>query len=91
MARLSQLGSQIKWRIAQDSLVNELQSVGFILDEATSSACYRPTWEVKTALRHRAKADNIAKSTPQVDAIVIGAGLAGSAVAHSLALRGWQV
>ena len=91
LARLSQVGSQIKWRIAQDSLVNELQSVGFILDESRSSACYRPTWEVKTALRHRAKAENIAKSTPQVDAIVIGAGLAGSAVAHSLALRGWQV
>ena len=91
LARLSQVGSQIKWRDPQDCLVNELQSVGFILDEATSSACYRPTWEVKTSLRHRAKAEIIAKLKPQVDAIVIGAGLAGSAVAHSLALRGWQV
>ena len=91
LARLSQVGTQIKWRHAQDSLINELQSVGFILDGATLSACYRPTWEVKTALRQRAKAKITAKSKPHVDAIVIGAGLAGSAVAHSLALRGWQV
>ena len=91
LARLSQVGTQIKWRHAQDSLINELQSVGFILNGATSSASYRPTWEVKTALRHRAKAKITVKSKPQVDAIVIGAGLAGSAVAHSLALRGWQV
>ena len=42
LARLSQVGSQIKWLYPQDSLVNELQSVGFILDESTSSACYRP-------------------------------------------------
>jgi tRNA 5-methylaminomethyl-2-thiouridine biosynthesis bifunctional protein len=85
------VGSQIKWLYPQDSLVNELQSVGFILDESTSSACYRPTWEVKTSLRHRAKVQIVTHSKPQVDAIVIGAGLAGSAVAHSLALRGWQV
>ena len=91
LARLCQVGSQIKWRYPQDSLVNELQSVGFILDASSSSACYRPTWEVKTSLRHRAKAEILAHSKPQVDAIVIGAGLAGAAAAHSLALRGWQV
>jgi tRNA 5-methylaminomethyl-2-thiouridine biosynthesis bifunctional protein len=88
---LCQLGSQIKWRYPQDSLVNELQSVGFILDESTSSFSYRPTWEVKTSLRHRAKAEIVKNSKPQVDAVVIGAGLAGAAVAHSLSLRGWQV
>ena len=91
LARLCQLGSQIKWRYPQDSLVNELQSVGFILDESTSSFSYRPTWEVKTSLRHRAKAEIVKNSKPQVDAVVIGAGLAGAAVAHSLSLRGWQV
>jgi tRNA 5-methylaminomethyl-2-thiouridine biosynthesis bifunctional protein len=91
LARLCQVGSQIKWLYPQDSLFNELQSVGFILDESTSSACYRPTWEVKTSLRQRTKAEIFTYSKPQVDAIVIGAGLAGAAVAHSLALRGWQV
>jgi tRNA 5-methylaminomethyl-2-thiouridine biosynthesis bifunctional protein len=91
LARLCQLGSQIKWRYPQDSLVNELQSVGFILDESTSSFSYRPTWEVKTSLRHRAKAEIVKNSKPQVDAVVIGAGLAGAAVAHSLSLRGWKV
>jgi len=91
LARLCQVGSQIKWRDPQDSLVNELQSVGFILDASTSTACYRPNWEVKTSLRHRAKVGIVTHSKPQVDAIVIGAGLAGAAVAHSLALRGWQV
>ena len=91
LARLCQVGSKIKWQHAQDSHIPELQSVGFILDESTQTACYRPAWEVKSSLRQRAQREVISNSKTQLDAIVIGAGLAGSAVAHSLARRGWQV
>ena len=91
LARLCEVGTQIKWRIAHDSLLHELQSAGFIVDESTSTACYRPSWDVKTSLRQRALVEVISNSKNKLDAIVIGAGLAGSAVAYSLALRGWQV
>ena len=91
LARLCQVGSNIQWHQAQDSQIHELQRVGFILDESTPAACYRPAWEVKSSLRHRAQSEAISNSKTKQDAVVIGAGLAGSAVAHSLALRGWQV
>ena len=91
LARFCQVGSNIQWHHAQDSQIHELQSVGFILDESTPTACYRPAWEVKSSLRHRALSAVISNSKTKPDAIVIGAGLAGSAVAHSLALRAWQV
>jgi tRNA 5-methylaminomethyl-2-thiouridine biosynthesis bifunctional protein len=91
LARLCQVGSNIQWHHAQDNQIHELQSVGFILDESTPTACYRPAWEVKSSLRHRAPSEVISNSKTKPDAIVIGAGLAGSAVAHSLARRGWQV
>ena len=91
LARLCHVGSQIKWHSAHNSLIHELQSAGFVLDASASTACYHPPWEVKTSLRHRAQAKVISMSKPKLNAIVIGAGLSGSAVAHSLALRGWQV
>ena len=61
------------------------------MDESTQTACYRPAWEVKSSLRPSAQPAVISNSKTQLDAIVIGAGLAGSAAAHSLARRAWQV
>ena len=91
LARWCQVATPIKWHHAHDNLTPELQSVGFILDESAHTACYRPSWKVKTSLRYRDENKLVTKSKTTVDAIVIGAGLAGSAVAHSLALRGWQI
>ena len=48
------------------------------------SALYAPAWQPRSRLRHAAPPTSR-------QALVIGAGLSGSAVAHSLALRGWAV
>ncbi len=91
LARLCQVGTQIKWLEAQEATLQELALAGFHRFASTSTACYSPKWKVKTSLRQRSAALVTSKSQSRLNAIVIGAGLAGSAVAHSLAKRGWQV
>lgn len=83
LARLCQVGTHLQWQKASSSAMAELQSVGFQIDSSKQVACYQPNWQVKSALRQ----------SPELfkNAIVIGAGLAGSAVAFSLAIRGWKV
>lgn len=83
LARLCQVGTHLQWQKASSSAMAELQSVGFQIDSFKQVACYQPNWQVKSALRQ----------SPELfkNAIVIGAGLAGSAVAFSLAIRGWKV
>ena len=94
LSRLCQLGSQIKWLDAQEATVQEMVLAGFCLTPnvpTASTATYSPPWKIKTSLRQRTSVAHSAKPSQSVDAVVIGAGLAGSAVAHSLAKRGWQV
>ena len=83
LARLCKVGTQLQWQKASSSGMAELQSAGFQIDSSKQGACYQPNWQVKSALRQ----------SPEFlkNAIVIGAGLAGSAVAYSLAIRGWKV
>ena len=83
LARLCEVGTHLQWQKASSSAVAELQSAGFQIDSSKQVACYQPNWQVKSALRQ----------SPEFlkNAIVIGAGLAGSAVAYSLATRGWKV
>ena len=83
LARLCQVGTHLQWLKASSSAVAELQSAGFQIDSSKQVACYQPNWQVKSALRQSPELFN--------NAIVIGAGLAGSAVAYSLATRGWKV
>ena len=83
LARLCQVGTHLQWLKASSSAVVELQSAGFQIDSSKQVACYQPNWQVKSALRQSPELFN--------NAIVIGAGLAGSAVAYSLATRGWKV
>ena len=83
LARLCQVGTHLQWLKASSSAVAELQSAGFQIDSSKQVACYQPNWQVKSALRQSPELFN--------NAIVIGAGLAGSAVAYSLASRGWKV
>ncbi len=59
-----------------------LESLGFEVDAAGQHGIYNPRW----ALRRQP----LARAEPS-QALVIGAGLSGAAVAHSLARRGWQV
>ena len=83
LARLCQVGTHLQWQKASSSAVADLQSAGFQIDSSKQVACYQPNWQVKSALRQSPELFN--------NAIVIGAGLAGSAVAYSLATRGWKV
>jgi len=94
LARLCQVGSHIKWHDAQEATVQEMVLAGFCLAPAVSKASiatYNPPWKIKTSMRQRTTVALSSQPNNGVDAIVIGAGLAGSAVAHSLAKRGWQV
>ena len=83
LARLCQVGTHLQWQKASSSAVADLQSAGFQIDSSKQVACYQPNWQVKSAIRQSPELFN--------NAIVIGAGLAGSAVAYSLATRGWKV
>ncbi len=87
IARLSKLGTRIRWSAMNDEALAQLKASGFQLDAIGSSATYQPHWHIKTALRP----SDIQVTKSKRKAIVIGAGLAGAAVAYSLAQRGWQV
>ncbi|WP_370682013.1 FAD-dependent 5-carboxymethylaminomethyl-2-thiouridine(34) oxidoreductase MnmC [Comamonas sp. GB3 AK4-5] len=70
-------------------LGNALAQCGFALQPSATpllQACFNPAWEPRVRAPQ-----GPAPVTQPGTALVIGAGLAGSAVAHSLALRGWQV
>lgn len=87
IARLSKLGTIVHLNNVQFDDQIQLKTLGFVWDEAQNTAVYQPHWKIKTSVRF---------SKPDVDssqqrAIVIGAGLAGAAVAYSLAKRGWHV
>lgn len=87
IARLSKLGTQIEWAEMTEEQMAQLKAAGFNISEQAPRATYQPNWKIKTSLR---RSDSEAKDCKN-KAIVIGAGLAGSAVAYSLAQRGWQV
>ena len=87
IARLSKLGTRIRWSAVNDEALAQLKASGFQLDTFGSSATYQPHWRIKTALRPT----DIKAPESKRKAIVIGAGLAGAAVAYSLAHRGWQI
>lgn len=67
-------------------LQHALLSGGFVVSESHSyAAAYAPHWEPR---KRAAGTEPVARAGA---ALIVGAGLAGSAVSHSLALRGWQV
>ena len=92
VARCCRRGTRMAtWTVARP-VRNALVQCGFVVEKVPGippkrdnlQGVYDPAWEPKTAR---------AASVPRVAArcIVIGAGLAGAAVAASLARRGWQV
>jgi tRNA 5-methylaminomethyl-2-thiouridine biosynthesis bifunctional protein len=88
LARLSRLAAP-EATLASDSMADGLRKplaqAGFALDAdpetGTLAGRFAPRWQVPP---RRA-------AVPERAAIVIGAGLAGSAACHRLAARGWQV
>ncbi|MGQ9724095.1 MAG: tRNA (5-methylaminomethyl-2-thiouridine)(34)-methyltransferase MnmD, partial [Tepidimonas sp.] len=99
VARLSRPGTRLStWTVAR-VVRDGLAQVGFRVEKAPGlppkrhclRAVYAPVWTPRTTLR----ATLVPAAPPQgVDArraVVVGAGLAGAAVAWSLAVRGWRV
>lgn len=90
LGRLAHRGAHLTAWPASAALRHGLGSAGFVgpaaaLDEASAWACrYAPLWPVSPGGRAATH------PTPST-AVVVGGGLAGSAVAHSLACRGWRV
>lgn len=94
VARLCHPGTRLAtWSVAhavRDNLVN----AGFEVAKAPGlppkhhclRARYAPRWPVRAATRQPQAAHDAART-----AVVVGGGLAGSAVAYSMALRGWDV
>lgn len=86
IARLSKWGTTVHWSVVHAEALTQLKASGFIVNNLQSSAVFQPHWKAPSAKLTSAKTP-ISKGKINV----IGAGLAGSAVAYSLARRGWQV
>jgi len=86
LARHCERGTALWVQSPDTALTQALESGGFVFhDAAANLAQYAPRWEP------RKRAADIAPVAQAGTALVIGAGLAGSAAAHSLALRSWKV
>ncbi|QJW84389.1 FAD-dependent oxidoreductase [Ramlibacter terrae] len=82
LPRLCRRGTVLSCAGKVDLTLDELAGLGFVADDGFT-ARYAPSWKVKGLPD--------AERDPPLDAIVIGAGLAGAAVASSLARRGCTV
>ncbi len=94
VARCCKRGTRIAtWTVAR-TVRDALAQCGFVVEKTPGIAPkrdnlageYNPPWTAKKPARATAYA-----ARPPTSCIVIGAGLAGSAVAASLARRGWRV
>ena len=87
IARHCQRGTILEAPKLEAPLLKALESAGFKANSAAAAsvAYYEPHWEP------RKRTTAIETRTTAGTALVVGAGLAGSAIAHSLAVRGWQV
>ena len=94
MARLARRGTRVATWCVRRSLRDTLSQCGFVVERVPGmppksqrlQARFEPAWTPRTAMRAPAFAPSVGRR-----AVVIGAGLSGSAVACSLARRGWQV
>jgi len=92
VARLCRPGTRLSSWAVEPSVCNRLATAGFEVDSDSDTppthhglrARYAPRWPLRPATRAPVVRD-------KAEAVVVGGGLAGSAVAHSLAQRGWQV
>ena len=99
VARCCRRGTRIAtWTIAR-SVLDALSQCGFVVHKTPGSppkrdnleGQYNPPWEPKKPARlTRLPGPSGAPRQPST-AVVVGAGLAGAAIANSLARRGWQV
>jgi tRNA 5-methylaminomethyl-2-thiouridine biosynthesis bifunctional protein len=94
VARLCRPGARVASWCVKRSVREDLAQCGFAVERADGlppkshrlQAVFAPHWTPRTQLRQPTRKAHHAR-----DALVLGAGLSGSAVACSLARRGWQV
>ncbi len=92
LARLSRRGTVLSWPAHVPVAHEDMAPHGFEILPQTPMACYHPSWPFQTNLRTSTALGHGGSShhePPHV--VVVGAGLAGSAAAASLAQRGWHV
>ena len=93
VARLCRTGTRVASWCVKRSVRDDLAHCGFAVQRADGlppkvhrlEAVFQPAWTPRTRLRAALR------TAPTRSALVLGAGLSGSAVACSLARRGWQV
>ncbi|MDR2327577.1 MAG: FAD-dependent 5-carboxymethylaminomethyl-2-thiouridine(34) oxidoreductase MnmC [Acidovorax sp.] len=94
LARHCRRGTRLAGMLNASAMRDQLVQCGFALHQVVNEdaehqdlqASFNPAWEPRV----RAQVGPEPVTQPGT-ALIIGAGLAGSAAAHSLALRGWQV
>ena len=90
VARLCKQGARLVCVNAETALLENLAQCGFVVETPTGQtalhARFNPAWQTRLP-RGPSRPNAMVPST----CAVVGAGLAGSAVAASLARRGWQV
>ena len=92
IGRLCRPGSRLATRTVARTVRDDLVTAGFEVEQVAGlspthdglRAVHAPRWQTRHAIRPR-------PAEIKRHAIIVGAGLAGSAVAWSLAQRGWQV
>lgn len=97
VSRLCRPGTRLATWCVRRSVREDLSQCGFEVHRADGlppkaerlAAVFRPAWTPRTRLRQPLLTGHLAGGTR--NALVLGAGLSGSAVACSLARRGWQV
>ena len=94
VARLARRGARLATRCVADEVRERLVACGFEVEGTTAAgsppalrARYAPRWTP----RPRRSGDEAPMVAQPARCAVVGAGLAGAAVARALALRGWQV
>ena len=98
VARCCRRGTRIATSALTNKLREGLSQCGFVVDTAqdtdvnrdTFQGQYNPSWEPKKPLYLQRLPGSLLPRQPST-AVVVGAGLAGAAIANSLARRGWQV
>ena len=98
MARLSRTGTRVASWCVKRQVREDLVQCGFEVTRADGvppkaqrlEAVFAPRWTPRSRLRQPMHAEPMPPSSGR-SAIILGAGLSGSAVACSLARRGWQV
>jgi tRNA 5-methylaminomethyl-2-thiouridine biosynthesis bifunctional protein len=92
LARLARPGAALATRSTEDVVRDALQQAGFEIERSDADAGQPHRLRARYAPRWRSFAPPAeAPHWPARSALVIGAGLAGAAVAAGFARRGWQV